>query len=284
MVPPKETRNHCRPPLYRNVVQKPATIGNNNSYNNDNDINDSADSIYHFDAPTTTTDGDDADSMKSTTALCPLLPSPEVEFLDSVPMFLPYIALPGGKFDGEEDEDSDTAEHYFFLLPDSFVDRMSPRINVNKGFKDFASLSYSEFSEDEDNDDIASALIMEEFEESDSLDASTTTLVTIAAENNAMDEQDEVVNSPPILFTESTQVLLNKEVIENDDSRSTTTDEQESVVNIDDGLSHGDEWDDATCSSTAPFLLGSIWVKHPKHGCMVRRSSRLIVLSRLGRG
>jgi hypothetical protein len=271
-------------------VQKPASIGNNSSNNNNNDSNnndnnDSTDSIYDFDAPTTTTNRDDANSMKSTTALSPLLlPSPEVEFLDSVPVYLPYIALPGSEFNGEEDEDISTVGDYFFLLPDNFVNRKSPRINGNKGLEDLASLSYSEFNEDEDDDGSVSALIMEEFEDSDSLDTSTTTLVTIAAENNAMDEQDGVANSPPIIFTESTQVLLNEEVIENDYGGSTTTAEQESAVSNDDELFHGDEWDDATCSTTAPFLLGSIWVKHPKHGCMVRRSSRLIVLSRLSRG
>ncbi len=277
-MPPKETRGHRRPPIHPiTVFDKSEDSSRSSSYSATTEASD------HLDAPTTTANGDDANSMKCTTALSPLLlPSPEVEFLDSAPMFPPYIASPGGKFDEEEDEDSDTVEHFFFLSPDSFVNRMSPRINVINGFEDSASLTYSEFSEDEDDDSSASALILEEFEQSDSLDTSTTTLVTIAAENNAMDEQDVVANSPPIIFTESNQVLLNEEVIENDDGGSTTTAEQESAVNNDDELFHGDEWDNAMCSTTAPFLLGSIWVKHPTHGCMVRRSARLKVLSRLG--
>jgi hypothetical protein len=155
-------------------------------------------------------------------------------------------------------------------LPDNFGDSSaSRRINNVDNLEDVASLcwSYSEASEDEDDDDKASALIMEELEdESDSLDhASTTDLNTITTEENSeVDEQDEVANSPPLLFIESTQVLLNEEVIEGDGGSTTS-----------------DELEPRTSSMNAP-LLGTIWVKHPKHGCMVRRSLRLLMLSRLG--
>ena len=263
-VAPEKTKNHRRPPLYRNVVSKPASIGINHS--------DSTYSIsYHSeDATTTTANGNENDAnnimIDGMTAVSPLLlNSPEVELFDLVPVFLPCIASPGVEFEMEDDdEDSTAAEHYFFSFPDNFGDSSASATiyNVDK-LDDVTSLcwSYSETSEDEDDDgNVSARLIMEEFDESNSLDASTTTHVTITADDSA------------VLFNEG---------VNEDNGGSTTTAELQPVINNDDDLSQGGGWDNSTSSTTAP-LLGTIWVKHPKHGCMVRRSLRLFMLSRLG--
>ncbi len=165
---PEKTKNHRRPPLYRNVVSKPASIGINHS--------DSTYSIsYHSeDATTTTANGNENDAnnimIDGMTAVSPLLlNSPEVELFDLVPVFLPCIASPGVEFEMEDDdEDSTATEHYFFSFPDNFGDSSaSATINNVDKLEDVASLcwSYSETSEDEDEDNTASALIMEDFEE-----------------------------------------------------------------------------------------------------------------------
>ena len=258
-------------------------------------------SVY-LDAPATTIDGDDVNrTIDMTAVLSPLLLHSRVEesLAPVVSVSLPYVASPGVSEwseciveeedvdkdkDEDEDDDSFIGDHYF-SLPDNFGDNASAAINVEKHFEDLASLSYSETSEDEKDDDNASALIMEEFEETNTtLGACNTILIAITSDGGAMNVHKDVANSPSsLVFTESTQVLLNEEVIENDGGIPTTEDELKSVVNNDDDLSKGVEWDKATSSTTAP-LLGSIWVKHPKHGCMVRRSSRLVMLSRLRLG
>ncbi len=149
--------------------------------------------------------------------------------------------------------------------------------NVDEGHEDdVASLSYLESDEEVNsyNSDAEDSVLIGEvvFGELDGLNGSTTTLIDVANVNSAMNEpEEETDSSPPLLFAESTQVLLDEEVMIEDDGGSTTTAAEGGACC----------WNEAPTSSTAP-LLGSIWVKHPKHGCMVRRSSRLIVLSRLG--
>ncbi len=173
--------------------------------------------------------------------------------------------------EGEEEEEEEEENRYdsddMFEEWDDF--------SVYEGHEDdVASLSYSESDEevnsyDSDADD--SVLIGEVvFEELDGLNGPTTTLMGVTNGNNAMNEPEEMDSSPPLLFAESTKVLLDEKVMIEDDGGSTTTANHE-----------GGECGNKATPSTAP-LLGSIWVKNPKHGCMVRRSSRLMRLSMLG--
>ncbi len=153
----------------------------------------------------------------------------------------------------EDDEDSATGEHYFFLLPGDFGDSASSEIkNVDEGYvhaNEVASLSYSESEEEYsfDSDTNDSVLIGEVFEE-------------LTNEPEGTEEEEE-----------PTQVLLNEGDDDDDDDGGSMI-----TANPEGGAC----WNEATPSTlTAAPLLGSIWVIHPKYGCMVRRSSRL---SRLG--
>jgi hypothetical protein len=329
-VPPEETKNHRRPPLYRNVVQKPASIGNNNHSEN-MDSNTS----YHSDEATTTTiiDGNEDKANKITIdmiAVSPLLmDSPEVKLLASAPVFLPNVTSPGVEFEMEgDDEDSITAEDYFFSLPDNFGGSSAKKVDK---LEDVASLcwSYSETSEDEDDDDNVAALLMEEFEEMDADDEDSTTaehsLFSLpdnfgdssasATINNVVNLEEDV---PSLCWSysemseaqdddENVSALLMEEFgeIEADNEDSTTAEHylfslpdnfgdssasatipsfsEPSEDEDDDNVSAllMEEFEDMETSNTTAPLLGTIWVKHPKHGCMVRRSVRLLRPSRL---
>ena len=302
-MPPKETRGHRRPPIHPIIVFDETRDSSSRSISNDA----TTDTIIdHLGAPTTTTvneeeeeenrydsDGDIIMIDTTTAVLPPLLPPspPEVEFLAPAPvLLLSTIASPEGKVDIDEDEDSTTGEHYyFFSLPGDYRLRAtSPEINVDEGHEDVASLSYSESDEEVNSynsDANDSVLIGEVIEEMDGLNSPTAGLIAVTYNNDAMnesegtEEEEETDSSPPLLFAESTQVLLDEEVMIEDDGGSMTTAALDQLVNA--NHEGGAFWNEATSSTTAP-LLGSIWVKHPKHGCMVRRSSRLIMLSRMG--
>jgi hypothetical protein len=244
LVPPKETRNHRRPPLHPDIFYADS---------------DSTTDTLSTDAPATTNEDDDT-------------------IIDiTAPSLLSINTSHGGEVDdddddddNDEDDDEDSIDNmHYFLLPADFESTTTVATMTRSHREDevdAVSFAYSESTVigEEWCDEVGWELINEESNE-------------LFGVPLAPAQEEEVV----VVVEELPQELLSEVEVVDDGTAEVelfeatdveaVAEEEEEVLEEEAHVDEGGE-------EVTAVLLGSIWVKHPKYTCMVRRSSRVLLM------
>ena len=266
LVPPEQTRNHCRPPLHRpplhrnlrsmrlNIASTTTTIAENQEEDN-HAINSVVEQVMIVDAP------------------IPILVADELRNVDD--------------FNNNEEGGEEEGDNFFqFILPADFGAAIGSSTNGETGEDGGVSLTYS-VSEDGGDSTASSTLVGEDtiimpspiMLVSEEVDGEETTTEPVVVPAAAEEEDSNELNGVPLV------VEANDEV----EGVATTVaaEEEEEEEEEEDAIGciaiHGDG--EGGRETTSASMLGSIWVNHPDyHGCMVRRSSRIMLKSGLRLG
>jgi hypothetical protein len=257
LVPPKETRNHRRPPLHPNHFY---------------DDSDSTTDTLSTDAPASTTNEGD-DTMINITA----------------PSLLSINTSHGGEVDDDiEDDDEDSIDNlHYFLLPVDFESTTSAATMTRSHQEDeldAVSFAYSESTgvigeewcgevhiSDGEVEEMGWELINEESNELFGVPLAPAQEEEVASVEELV-PQDELLSEVEAVDDGTAEMELLFATNTGECNHVEAVAEEEEEV-----LEEEAQVDEAREEVTA-VLLGSIWVKHPKYTCMVRRSSRVLLM------
>ena len=246
LVPPKETRNHRRPPLHPDIFYADS---------------DSTTDTLSTDAPATTNEDDDTTTIDITAA----------------PSLLSITTSHGGEVDDDiEDDDEDSIDNlHYFLLPADFESTTTVATMTRSHREDevdAVSFAYSESTimGEEWCDEVGWELINEESNELFGVPLAPAQEEEVASVEELV-PQDELLSEVEAVDDGTAEMELFAATGEcNHDVEAVAKEAEEELeeeAHVDEG---GEE--------VTTVLLGSIWVKHPKYTCMVRRSSRVLLM------
>ncbi len=259
LVPPEQTRNHCRPPLHRPPLHRNLR------------------SIRLNIASTTTI----AENQEEDNHAINSVVEEQVMIVDApVPILVADELRNGDDFNNDEEGGEEDGDNYFFqfILPADFGASIGSSTNGESG-DDGASLTYS-VSEDGGDSTASSTLVGKDTiimpsptilvsEEFDGEEVPTEPVVVPAAaeEEEEEEESNELFGVPQVVEDNEVEGVV----------ATVAAEEEEDAIGCIAIHDDGEGGREATSTS----MLGSIWVNHPDyHGCMVRRSSRIML--RLG--
>ena len=211
---------------------------------------------------------------------------------------------------GAEEEVGDvnnTTASFSFTLPSDFGTSVSNSGDSGVGNEDAASLTYSESNGDgeldfdldtlDDNTNLSSTQQPEEPTDIDILANEDSDEVDMMDWEPIPEESNELFGVPLAPAQEEEEIVVVEDLpqellseVEAVDDRTaemdqfsaagacthveTVAEEEEEVLEEEAQVDEGGE-----VEATATIWLGSVWVKHPKYACMVRRSSRVMLMS-----
>jgi len=244
LVPPKETRNHRRPPLHPDIFYADS---------------DSTTDTLSTDAPATTNEDDDT----------------TIDI--TAPSLLSINTSHGGEVDDDiEDDDEDSIDNlHYFLLPADF-ESTTAVATITRSHRedevDAVSFAYSESTVigEEWCDEVGWELINEESNELFGVPlapAQEEEVVVVAVE----ELPQELLSEVEAVDDGTAEMELFAATGECNHDVEAVAEEEEEVLEEEAHVDEGGE-------EVTTVLLGSIWVKHPKYTCMVRRSSRVLLM------
>ena len=255
LVPPKETRNHRRPPLHPDIFYADS---------------DSTTDTLSTDAPATTNEDDDT----------------TIDI--TAPSLLSINTSHGGEVDDDiEDDDEDSIDNlHYFLLPADFESTTSTATMTRSHQEDeldAVSFAYSESTgvigeewcdevhiSDGEVEEMGWELINEESNELFGVPLAPAQEEEVVSVEELV-PQDELLSEVEAVDDGTAEMELLFATTGECNHVEAVAEEEEEVLEEEAHVDEGGE-------EVTAVLLGSIWVKHPKYTCMVRRSSRVLLM------